>query len=480
MCHGDLEQAMREFDFAQTELETWGFVISKEKLVMPNTQNTILGYTVDTTLMRVSFDENKFEELRFLIEDAIQPSVRARDLARIIGKFVSMGYGVRVPITCFIPRAIAAVAAVTDEDDWRSWDNMVEVDGRMYEELLFLLHNIRNWNGTDLKKPYKIHFYSSENPVAETTFQPFIGDASQEAAAIYSIRNPKKFAIKFFSASMSQTSSARRELASIELLILKNQHMFQPNSTVVYASDNVSVNRWINVGTCRPDIASTLQSIFLKCLELQVDLRVTWIPRSHYLLIEADMLSRRSTDEFTLRNRDWRYVVQRYGRDFTLDVFASKFLHRTDIFYSKFPSQESSGSDGLHQPWGGHDVWMFPPRRLVGACIQRIFVERGLKGALAGFDNAEALIRTQLFRDGHAPPFIWKVVRFPVKIRMGYYESKEDAVNNRFSNTWHNIVILFIDKNQSQRTLEERCFYQKGSCSMCEGNPCVTYDKTMY
>ena len=131
MCHGDLEQAMREFDFAQTELETWGFVISKEKLVMPNTQNTILGYTVDTTLMRVSFDENKFEELRFLIEDAIQPSVRARDLARIIGKFVSMGYGVRVPITCFIPRAIAAVAAVTDEDDWRSWDNMVEVDGRV-------------------------------------------------------------------------------------------------------------------------------------------------------------------------------------------------------------------------------------------------------------------------------------------------------------------------------------------------------------
>ena len=480
VCHGSLEQAQEEFVFAQEELSTWGFIVSKEKLVPPATKNMVLGYEVDTEMMTIRFDENKWHELRFLVEDAIQPFIQARHLARIVGKFVSMGYGCKVPVTCFLPRAIAAIAVVTEENDWRSWNNLVNIDQQMYSELLFLLHNIKKWNGTNLKKPYKIHFYTSDLPVAETTFQPFVGDASLEAAAIYSIRNPRKFSIKYFSATMSQTSSARRELASIELLIMNNSAMFEENSTVVYASDNISINKWINVGSCRTDVAPVLQRIFLECLRLGVDLRVTWIPRSHYLLMEADMISRRDTDEYTLRNRDWRYLVGQYGQPFTLDVFASKFLHRTPIFFSKFPSPASSGTDGLHQPWTGHEVWLFPPRRLLAATIYRVQVEKNLSGAIATLDNAEGLMRLLMFKGNHAPVYVYQVYKFPIKIRMGYFDSKQDAVKNQFSNTWHDLVVIFFDKNRTQSFLPARCFLPRGECQTCGGNDFVTFNKIMY
>ena len=391
-----------------------------------------------------------------------------------------MGYATRIPIACFIPSAVAEVARVTKEGTWKCWYNEVVISQRMYNELLFLLHNIKSWNGVDIKKPIKLHFYNSVNPITEYAFEPYVGDASSEAAAVYSIRNPMKFAIKYFSEVMAVTSSARRELASIELLICKHSEWIQEGATVVYASDNTSINRWVNIGTCKLDVSRTLQKIFLKCEEKKIDLRVTWIPRSHDLLVEADMLSRRSTDEYSLRNRDMNYITFRYGSPFSLDVFASKFLHRAGKFYSKYPSPLSAGTDGLYQPWEDEEVWLFPPRKLLGQCIERLMVEARFRGALASFDNAEGLMKMMLFPGDHAPAFVTQVLRFPVKIRMGFTDRLSDAVQNSFANTWHNLVVVFIDKEQVQTSLPERCFRERGDCRVCGGNPSVTFVKTYY
>ena len=480
VCHDVIEEARRQFEFARKEIRRWGFVVSEGKIVMPATKNTILGFEVDTEAMVIRFDEAKWTELRFLVEDALQERVQAKYLAKIIGKFFSMGYATRVPISCFIPSAVAEVARVTEEGTWKCWFNEVVISQQMYSELLFLLHNIKRWNGVDLKKPVKLHFYNSINPVTEYAFEPYIGDASAEAAAIYSIRNPRKFAIKYFNEVMAVTSSARRELASIELLICQHSEWIEEGATIVYASDNTSINRWVNIGTCKPDVSKTLQKIFLKCEERRIDLRVTWIPRTHHLLVEADLLSRKSTDEYCLRNRDMDYIIRRYGSPFSLDVFASKFLHKAKKFYSKYPSPLSAGSDGLFQPWGDEDAWIFPPRKLLGACIERIFTEVKLRGALASFDNAEGLMRLLLFQGNHAPDFVTQVIRFPVKVRMGYNDRLSDAVHNSFSSTWHDLVVVFIDKTKVQHSLPERCFKEKGNCQVCGGNPSVTYVKTFY
>lgn len=440
LCHGTLEEAVRQFNFAKEEIGKWGFIVSEGKLVPPARKNMILGYEIDTIAMVMKFDENKWDEVNFLLVDALQPKVPVRYLARIVGKLFSMGYATKIPVSSFMPLAISTIARATVDGDWRSWNNEIEITQDIYDELLFLLNNIKSWNGVDLKKPFRIHFYDSENPVSHTTFDPYIGDASKEAAAMYSIKNPRKFAIRYFPETLAMASSARRELASIELLIMEHSEWLEKGSTVVYASDNTSVNRWVNVGTCKRDVAKTLQNIFLKCLSLEIDLRVTWVPRSHMLLVEADMLSRRDTDEYTLRNRDMEYIKWQYGSPFTLDVFASQFLFRATKFYSKFPSSMSSGTDGLYQPWAQEDVWMFPPRKLLGHCIQRLFSERSIRGALVALDNTEGLMKTLMFPQGHAPTFVYRVFRFPVKIRMGYKEDISDAMRNTFSDNWHDLI----------------------------------------
>ena len=480
IAHSALEEAMRQFSLAKEELSKWGFVVSEQKIVSPARRNMILGYYIDTEAMEIKFDENKWHEIRFLVEDAIQPTVQARYLAKIIGKLFSLGYATKIPIACFVPKTIATIARETEEGDWRSWRKEVEVTSEMHNEMLYLLHNIRGWNGTPVKKPYRIHFYTSVTPISDSEFQPFIGDSSAEAAAFYSIRNPRKFAIKHFNPTMAETSSARRELAAIELLVLEHSQWIEPGATIVYASDNVSVNRWINCGSCRADVAPVLQRIFLKCLSLRIDLRVTWVPRTHSLLVEADMLSRKSTDEFSLRNRDMFYIQRQYGEPFDLDPFASRFLHRAKRYYTKHPSPGSSGTDALFQPWDGRATWLFPPRSLLGACIDRLFSEKYFKGVLVGFDNSEGLIKSLLFPQNHGPSFVMRTFRFPVKIRMGFTDELSDSMRNAFSQNWHDIIVIFINKSEEQTFLPARCFKKVGECDQCGGNNYVTFDKFDY
>ena len=74
---------------------------------------------------------------------------------------------------------------------------------------------------------------------------------------------------------------------------MEQAEWIERGATVVYASDSTTLNRWVNCGTCKPEIAEVLQRIFLRCMELKIDIRVTWVPRSHPLLEEADFLSRR-------------------------------------------------------------------------------------------------------------------------------------------------------------------------------------------
>ena len=480
LCHGPEAQAKEEFALAKKLIPQWGFEISIDKLVEPKQENMILGYILNTKSLKIFFDQAKLKELEFLLYTAIQPVIRVRYLAKLIGKLYALGYASRVPVSAFLPRSIKAVAEVTRNQDWRAWRKLVTITPAIHEELVFLLKQLPKWNGVKMKKPYKIHFYESDRMFEEEEMDAWVGDSSAEATAVYNVRSTFKFQIQYFEDSLCKTSSARRELAALELLVLKRGDLLEADTTVVYASDNTALNRWINAGSCKPEIAVILQRIFLECDSRGIEIRVTWIPRSHPMLQHADLLSRRDTDEFSLRLRDSDYIKRQYPGYFSLDPFASEFLHQTEIFYSRFPAPKSSGTDGLHQPWRGHHVWLFPPRKLLPQTIYRLFTEVEFRGALVGLDNAEGIIKDFLFTGGHAPSYCYKVFRFPVKIRMGTAMNSPDKIVNAFGNNWHDLVVLFIDKSWSQRDKRARCFYGRGQCQECGGNPCVTDVKIYY
>ena len=129
--------------------------------------------------------------------------------------------------------------------------------------------------------------------------------------------------MEYFSADLRETSSARRELASLEILFLHYPDLLERNSNVVYTSDNLTLNRWVNVGTCKPGVAKVLQKIFMKAHELEIILAVTWEPRTDVKIMAADLAGRRDSDEHGLRLRDYNFILKHFGMDIGIDAFAS-------------------------------------------------------------------------------------------------------------------------------------------------------------
>ena len=287
-----------------------------------------------------------------------------------------------------------------------------------------------------------------------------------------------RFYVEYFSEDLQETSSARRELASLEILFLHYPDLLERNSNVVYTSDNLTLNRWVNVGTCKPGIAKILQKIFLKASELEITLAVTWEPRLDFKIQAADLAGRRDSDEFGLRLRDYNFIMQHFGMEVKIDAFASEFFFVVPKFYSKIPSPRSSGSNGLLSQW--NDVmYLFPPRKLLGGAIQRIQSERNLKAILVVMDNLEDLVGKNLLENGHGPSYVFKILRFPVKIRMTS-SVNPTPVHNSFANSWHMSLILCIDKTRASSPLEDRCLQAVGKCKHCDGNPLVRFERIEY
>ena len=479
ICHHDENKAKEEYFKIVEEIPKWGFVVSVQKLVPPAQRNLILGYYLDTRSMTISFDERKLKELEFLIFSAIEPVIKVRYLAKLIGKLYSLGFASKVPVAPFLPRSISLVAAATENQDWRDWQTMITITKEVYEELVFLVRSLPKWNGVPMHKPYKLHFFHQDPAIIQGDVQHYVGDAGREACAVFAVNKEHNFFVEYFSAGMSETSSARRELASLETLVLHRSDLLEPNTTLVYSSDNLAINRWINAGSCKIQVAEVLKKIFVRCFELRIDLRVTWVPRESFLLRQVDAMGRRDTDEFGLRRRDLEFLKHRYPRPFSLDVFASDWIHQAETFYSRFPTQKSAGADGLHQKWYG-DMWVFPPRKLLAQTIYRIFSEKTFYGALLGLDTAEGHLRSLLCREGHAHPMVMRLFKFPVKIRMASGTEDRNPVFNSFSANWHTVICLFINKDMIQQDMAPRCLQPLGECQVCAGNPSVWEEKTPY
>ena len=93
ICHGTYEDAMSQFLFLSKEIPRWGFEVNHDKVVPPAVRTMILGFYVDTRLCQIEFDTAKLTELTYLVTVALPPVMTVRQLAKIVGKMMSLGYG---------------------------------------------------------------------------------------------------------------------------------------------------------------------------------------------------------------------------------------------------------------------------------------------------------------------------------------------------------------------------------------------------
>ena len=98
----------------------------------------------------------------------------------------------RMPMGCFLPTAVGLVAAATADLDWRSWGKPVRMTEDLREELMFVLTHLPSWNGAPLRRPNRIHYFRKDPSIITPSTVHFVGDAGQEAAAIYSASHRNK------------------------------------------------------------------------------------------------------------------------------------------------------------------------------------------------------------------------------------------------------------------------------------------------
>ena len=209
ICHGTYEDAMAQFLFLLEEIPKWGFEVNHEKVVRPAVRTMVLGFYVDTRLCQIEFDTAKLTELTYLVTVALPPVMTVRQLAKIVGKMMNLGFGsklystsqflllifdvvARMPIGCFLPTAVGLVAVATSDLDWRSWGKPVRMTEDLREELMFVLTHLPSWNGVPLRKPNQIHYFRKDPSIITPSTVHFVGDAGQEAAAVYSASHRNK------------------------------------------------------------------------------------------------------------------------------------------------------------------------------------------------------------------------------------------------------------------------------------------------
>jgi hypothetical protein len=127
-----------------------------------------------------------------------------------------------------------------------------------------------------------------------------------------------------------------------------------------------------------PAVFAVAADIWRMAFENDCMLSFEWRPRSDALVRQVDSLSKR--DDAT----DWicvayREVIDFFGVEPQLDVFASEFSTRCTHYYSRYLSASCAGADALRQPWSalpGSDTpvvcWLAPPFSLLSATVGRI------------------------------------------------------------------------------------------------------------
>ena len=299
----------------------------------------------------------------------------------------------------------------------------------------------------------------------------YAGDAGENAACYYSVKRKHKFKLLLFSASQQQMSSSHREL--LGLLDLLSSGLVKAGETLCYITDSQVLTLWNNGGSVKKSCAQYLQELERLKFVLQVDVMVAWMPRLSPEIVLADTTSRFSTDEWALKPEDFQFILDHMEEPPTLDCFASSFLSVCPVFYSRYPTIDSSGAGGEHCDWEHESCYVVAPRYLYFQVVDRINQLKSASGVAVFLDNRERVLeRTWLADTNHYPEFVTNV--FYRRIRVN-----SPALSTKFTRSAHNAVFVFFSKHARPVPKYKRCSRVKGDC-YCGGNANMSLKEVHY
>ena len=123
------------------------------------------------------------------------------------------------------------------------------------------------------------------------------------------------------------------------------------------------------------------------------------------------------------------------------------------------------GAPSELQDWTGETIYCFPPRSLYRQTILKLHETDDIKAAALFLMNREMNVERLWVEQttGHLPDYVQQCSLHIIQVR-------SHQLLTKFTESWHRMIWIFIDKNVVNSDLSSRCLKAPGLCDLCQGN----------
>ena len=316
---------------------------------IPVQQITWLGFFLDLDKGQIFVPTEKVKRLKSqLVQVQDSPTLKARDLASIIGKLISMSLAVG-PIARLMTRSLYAVLSSR-----HFWCQSLSITQEARQEVLFWLDSLDSVNGQGLWH-------------SPSAIRVVYADASSTGYGGFTVEHGCHIAQGLFSEEEAAQSSKWRELHAVRMVLGSLAHMLH-NQRVRWFSDNQNLVRIIEIGSRNPKLQKEALEIYSMAMKWQVRIEPEWVPREQNQ--RADLLSRiPDRDDWSIHPVVFQQLEFLWGPH-TIDRFANHTNTQLPRFNSRFWNPGSEAVDAFTRDWSGENNWLCPPLFLIPRVIR--------------------------------------------------------------------------------------------------------------
>ena len=315
----------------------------------PSQQAKWLGFELDLEQGQISIPEEKIEALKaHLGQAADQPTLKARDLASITGKIISMSLALG-PVSRLMTRSMYALLN-TKEHRRQSLTITPEVK----EELQFWINQVDHINGKEI--------WHSPSAV-----RVVYSDASATGYGGFTVEHGCHVAHGAWSEVEMTQSSTWRELKAVRM-VLESLLPKLKNERVRWFSDNQNVVWILETGSKKPLLQKEAISVFSIAAQSLIRIEPKWIPRTENQ--QANYLSRiQDRDDWIIQPALFATIDQLWGPH-TIDRFANNLDTQLPRFNSRFWCPGTEAVDTFTCDCRHEVNWACSPPHLISRTIR--------------------------------------------------------------------------------------------------------------
>jgi len=394
----DIKEAERKLKFVYESIEKAGWIIEREKSDHPrdiNQKKNYLGFEINSKDMTVKASAEKIKKIRDLIEETLKcgEKLNIKALAQVLGKIISLKPSHGKIVNVCTKSSYKVLQVGVEEKGW-SKNNFVALTFEARQELEFLKANLEFFNNEPIKsKNREIRVDTIiQNPVLRTETIPFaeapsrvmVSDASDFKVFTYDLFNGAKTE---FTGELREeekgTSSGNRELLAIQrtLRLWVNEESHE-KETIYWITDSENVVSFLNKGSGKPHIQSTIFEIFTLLRKLRSDITPIHLRREDPRIKLADEGSRiRDSDNWSIDEESFRSINEEFRLEF--DLFANSNNARLLNFASEFFEKGAYSVEAFSLDWSKLGVlWICPPVKLLIRISRRIRSSKYIEGVI--------------------------------------------------------------------------------------------------